>query len=783
MPLVHAQILASSAIEYVPSILVFVDGYKYLFNVGDGTQRFCMEHHVRLGKLRGIFLTSLSASNTGGLPGMLMTICDGGTSDTTICGPPGTGAYMHATRHFLRRNQMSIKVKEYCNPGIDGQVANKLFDDGKLKVQGVVLSPRETAGRSARSDEAPPPSEPPAKRRRADKSWLYLPRDPEFNEVRCNGRFKSFQLSSMGAAQTASVGRGEVVCYICESPSIRGKFLPKKAIELGVPKGPLFGELANGKDVTLEDGTVVSSDDCKLSDKLGATFSIVSCPSLEHLQMLKKAEHFNARKVSSLSPNSTMCCIFHCVPNEVFLCPEYEEWRGAFGKDVVHILANKSVCDATTSPFQATMKQACLLHEVHPRIFPLFDKSNAKMDGGVSSNALDGVVPAKSLLTVRMVPKKNFGVDDSPCFDSKETLEKVAQRLAEVRRENADFDSLVESVRKSEDGVLGEKGNETPCMYPQVTFLGTGSAQPSKYRNVSSIYVSTSSGGILLDAGEGTYAQLSRLVGMGEKLLSVINGLQCVWISHMHADHHLGLRHILSARDKSGSNQSPLLVIGPFPLSIWLKECASLDTTMRGKYIFVDAEVTAETYGWNATSSFVAPEDNTVETKQFLKQQLETRLRVKRVESVRVKHCHRSYGVVLDHLDGWRLVYSGDARPSKELIEQGAGADLLIHEATFDDNLAHEAVARAHSTVSEALEVSKKMGAKSTVLTHFSQRYPKIPIIDTGTNPYMVAFDLMTMNISDMKWLPKTLPALQCLFPSEPDQDVLMGLVKEDSAQ
>lgn len=45
----------------------------------------------------------------------------------------------------------------------------------------------------------------------------------------------------------------------------------------------------------------------------------------------------------------------------------------------------------------------------------------------------------------------------------------------------------------------------------EIVFLGTGSSIPSKYRNVSSIYVNLfSKGGLLLDCGEGTLAQLKR---------------------------------------------------------------------------------------------------------------------------------------------------------------------------------------------------------------------------------------------------------------------------------
>lgn len=45
----------------------------------------------------------------------------------------------------------------------------------------------------------------------------------------------------------------------------------------------------------------------------------------------------------------------------------------------------------------------------------------------------------------------------------------------------------------------------------EIVLLGTGSSQPSKYRNVSSIYINLfSKGGVLLDCGEGTLGQLKR---------------------------------------------------------------------------------------------------------------------------------------------------------------------------------------------------------------------------------------------------------------------------------
>jgi ribonuclease Z len=47
-----------------------VDADRFIFDVGDGTQRMCMEHHIRLGKLRHVFLTELRTQTVGGLPGV-----------------------------------------------------------------------------------------------------------------------------------------------------------------------------------------------------------------------------------------------------------------------------------------------------------------------------------------------------------------------------------------------------------------------------------------------------------------------------------------------------------------------------------------------------------------------------------------------------------------------------------------------------------------------------------------------------------------------------------------
>lgn len=53
------------------------------------------------------------------------------------------------------------------------------------------------------------------------------------------------------------------------------------------------------------------------------------------------------------------------------------------------------------------------------------------------------------------------------------------------------------------------------------------------------------------------------------------------------------------------------------------------------------------------------------------------------------------------------------------------------------------------STISQAVEVSEKMKAKHTILTHFSQRYGKVPLItENFNNKIGCAFDNMRVSIN-----------------------------------
>jgi len=78
---------------------------------------------------------------------------------------------------------------------------------------------------------------------------------------------------------------------------------------------------------------------------------------------------------------------------------------------------------------------------------------------------------------------------------------------------------------------------------------------------------------------------------------------------------------------------------------------------------------------------------------------------------------------------GRKIVYTGDTRPFKGFAKFAAGADLLIQDATLDDELAETAEEDGHSTPSQAAKNAKKAKVKQLILTHVSARYKDTSIL------------------------------------------------------
>jgi ribonuclease Z len=144
------------------------------------------------------------------------------------------------------------------------------------------------------------------------------------------------------------------------------------------------------------------------------------------------------------------------------------------------------------------------------------------------------------------------------------------------------------------------------------------------------------------------------------------------------------------------------------------------------------------------------------------------------IETCYVKHCPHSFGVSFEMANVMKserfpgetikITYSGDTLPCDELVAIGQNSDVLIHEATMEDDLEKEARIKMHSTVSQAINVGQRMNAKFVILTHFSQRYAKIPLIRQHVENVAIGFDNMEMTLNDLPKMHLMYEPLKMMF-------------------
>lgn len=79
---------------------------------------------------------------------------------------------------------------------------------------------------------------------------------------------------------------------------------------------------------------------------------------------------------------------------------------------------------------------------------------------------------------------------------------------------------------------------------------------------------------ILLDCGEGTFGQLIRFFGKRD-VIEILKNIKAIYVSHLHADHHIGLVGFLTGRRKllhasNHKSYDPIYLFAPKQIMWWL---------------------------------------------------------------------------------------------------------------------------------------------------------------------------------------------------------------------
>ena len=268
-----------------------------------------------------------------------------------------------------------------------------------------------------------------------------------------------------------------------------------------------------------------------------------------------------------------------------------------------------------------------------------------------------------------------------------------------------------------------------------LVFLGTAGSTPTAQRAASATLVRRGGDRLLIDCAEGTQRQLLRSdVGLVE--------LPEIFLTHLHADHYLGLPGMLKTFALRGRD-TPLTIYGPsglrelmttlrrvfgrlnYPLE--LVELAPGDTLDRTDYAVrtfrVEHGVAALGY---ALIEEIRPGRFDLEAAAALGvPDGPARGALQRGEPVTLDDgtVVRPDQVLGEARAGRKVALTGDTGPASSVVEAVAGFDVLVHEATFCAEERERARETGHSTAGEAALVGREAGVRLLALTHLSSRY------------------------------------------------------------
>jgi len=718
---------------------------------------------VRLAKVQDIFLTGRTEwATTGGLVGFLLTIGDARKADgqraegnpVTIHGGDNLLQSIAATRSFVFRGQLKVKVDE-----ITETPESKVFTDKNITVKTLRVRPRgEDEGNRKRVAEEMGEQERIrflkevvenmfASQKNFNKDHSELEEvDPlvlfQDSNRRGGKRSKSGDEDNPGGISRyiqslpTSTPSAVALSYIVLLHDHRGKFLPNVAKELGVTPGPMFGMLTNGKSVTTEDGRVVHPNEVQEPSIAGTGIAICELPDEEYVAGFVASKEWSDVEAVQKKLGAFFWILGPGVAHNAQLIEFMQRLP-----ESKHIIASPDVCSDPIN-FKGAAKFATRLNMVDPVFFPsLHSRSTAK------------VAPPKEAIAaeVGMV----FNIKPEWSLDTTQIPLPFSPEEAFLPEEGGkEFIAIATETRQGLANSPPEKEDFPGCDV-EVYTLGTGSALPSRYRNVSSTLVTIPSNcSILLDCGENTVGQMKRVLSQEDYKCRLLD-IKVLYISHLHADHHLGSIAFLKEQRQllrtTGDGDRPTFIVAPQRFWTWLTDYSQIEDIGITHLTFVPSEHLRSVSHPPAT---YAP--------------LLSALKLEKWETAPALHCQSSFTTAITFTSDFKLAYSGDTRPTQSFVEIGQGATLLVHEATFDDELLDEAIAKKHSTIREAIKSGTDMGARKMALVHFSQRYPKSPTFgadDTGNVVY--GFDYMRFRVGEVNRFKRLVKGLAEVYKGE----------------
>lgn len=270
-------------------------------------------------------------------------------------------------------------------------------------------------------------------------------------------------------------------------------------------------------------------------------------------------------------------------------------------------------------------------------------------------------------------------------------------------------------------------------MHLEVIFLGTGGSVPSARRNTASVLVRHGSDRLLFDCGEGTQRQMMRSTGLVQA--------QEIFITHLHADHYLGLPGLIKTWDMQ-DRVEPLVIYGPPGLRELFGSMSRLMGRV-GYAIDVDELEPGARVNFSGYAIEAFPVEHRIAANGYLLAEEDRPGRFDRARALelgveegpdfgRLQDGESVQGaggavapteVMSEARPGRRVVITGDTAPCSTTREAAEGAQLLVHDASFGDEEVERAAETGHSTARQAAVLASDASVHLLALVHISARH------------------------------------------------------------
>lgn len=269
----------------------------------------------------------------------------------------------------------------------------------------------------------------------------------------------------------------------------------------------------------------------------------------------------------------------------------------------------------------------------------------------------------------------------------------------------------------------------------KLTILGSASHIPTRDRNQNGYFLETREEKLLFDPGEGIQRQFT-LAGISP------GRVQCIFISHFHGDHCLGL---------PGMMQRLSLMEVPHPLKIYfpeeglaymqaLRKASKFTARIEFEFYPLKAGLCEENANWRIEAHELLHSTTVLGYRIMEKPRwhfIPERLREAGLEGAEIALLEKSgrirkngKTILREDLScrdaGKIFAYALDTAPCPAIPGLIREADCLLMEGTYLRSEQTLADSFLHMTAEQAGEYARDHGVKKLVLTHYSERYKDI---------------------------------------------------------